>query len=127
MADKKQFMLEFELKTSTRVLYPRLSSPGGLSEWFCNDVNVKDDIYTFIWKDNEVKAKKISSKDFKFIRYQWLEDEGTPYFLEFKLETRDLTGDVALMLIDFAEEDEIESATELWNSQVGKLKRVLGI
>lgn len=127
MADKKQFMLEFELKTSIRVLYPRLSSPGGLSEWFCNDVNVKDDIYTFKWKDNEVKAKKISSKDYKFIRYQWLEDEGTPYFLEFKLETRDLTGDVALMLIDFAEEDEIDSATELWNSQIGKLKRVLGI
>jgi len=127
MADKIQYTLEFGLNTSPRVLYPRLSTPSGLSEWFCNDVNLKDDTFTFFWKGNEAKAKKVSSKDFKFIRYQWAEDEGTDCFFEFKLETHEITGDVALFVTDFADEEEVKDAQELWDNQIGKLKRVLGI
>lgn len=127
MTEKKQYNVEIELNTSPRVLYPRLSTPAGLSEWFCDDVNLKNDIYTFIWKGTESKAQKIASKDLRFVRYQWLEDKGTPYYLEFKLETHELTGDVALHITDFANEGEEDEAIELWENQIGKLKRVLGI
>jgi hypothetical protein len=37
-----------------------------------------------------------------------------------------LTGDTALLVTDYAEEDEIEEATLLWEKQLGDLKRVLG-
>jgi hypothetical protein len=47
--EKEKFELEFLLRTSVKVLENMLSTPSGLSEWFADDVNVKDDIYTFIW------------------------------------------------------------------------------
>ncbi len=127
MTEKIQYNLEFELNTSVRVLYPRLSTPDGFSEWFCDDVNLKDDVFTFFWDGAEDAAKKISSKDYKFIRFQWLKDEGTPYYFEFKLETHDLTRDMALLITDFAPEDEKQEAIELWENQIAKLKRVLGV
>ena len=37
-----------------------------------------------------------------------------------------MTGDRAVIITDFAEEDEVEDAKELWMAQLDKLKRVLG-
>ena len=37
-----------------------------------------------------------------------------------------MTGDRAIIITDFAEEDEIEDAKELWMAQLENLKRVLG-
>ena len=48
-----EFELEYLLKTSTKVLENMLSTPSGLSEWFADDVNIKDDIYTFVWDGSE--------------------------------------------------------------------------
>jgi len=37
-----------------------------------------------------------------------------------------LTKDVSLVITDFAEEDEIDEAKMLWESQISDLKQVLG-
>ncbi|MGB0194868.1 MAG: START-like domain-containing protein, partial [Schleiferiaceae bacterium] len=36
--EKVKFELEFPLRASPKMLFPFLSSPSGLSEWFCDDV-----------------------------------------------------------------------------------------
>ncbi|MFN5637500.1 MAG: START-like domain-containing protein, partial [Flavobacteriales bacterium] len=43
---KERFQLQFLLKTSPRVLESKLSTPSGLSEWFADDVNAREDHYT---------------------------------------------------------------------------------
>lgn len=53
-------------------------------------------------------------------------DEDDESFFEFRLETTELTDDLALKITDFAEDDEIEESKDLWNAQVTDLKRVLG-
>ena len=47
---KTKFELEYTFNTSPKVLYPRFSTAGGLSEWFADDVHVNGKIFTFIWK-----------------------------------------------------------------------------
>jgi len=37
-----------------------------------------------------------------------------------------LTGDTAIVITDFAEDDEIDDAKELWSAQIDRLKQVLG-
>jgi len=37
-----------------------------------------------------------------------------------------MTKSTLFYVIDFAEEDEVEEATELWESQINELKRILG-
>ena len=43
---KEKFELEFLFKTSPRVLENMISTPGGLAEWFADDVNNEDDLYS---------------------------------------------------------------------------------
>jgi hypothetical protein len=39
----------------------------------------------------------------------------------------ELTSDLALLITDFAEDDEKEDSISLWDSQIADLKRLLGI
>ncbi|MBR8538252.1 SRPBCC domain-containing protein [Carboxylicivirga mesophila] len=123
---KEKFELEYIIKTSPSILFSRLSSPSGLSEWFADDVNLKGKIFTFVWEGSEQQAEQVLRKENKMVRYHWLDDEDDKAFFEFRINVDDLTGETALVVIDFAEEDEKEDAIELWNNQIDELKHGLG-
>ena len=124
---KKKFELEYILNTSLGVLFDRLATPGGLAEWFADDVNIDGDILTFFWENNQEQAEILNLKDNKMIRMKWLDDTFAKSYLEFKVGQDELTGDTSLYITDFAEEGEIKEAISLWNSQVSELKRALGL
>ncbi|MEZ4722816.1 MAG: START-like domain-containing protein [Flavobacteriales bacterium] len=126
MAEKKKIELEFIVKSSVKILYQCLSTSSGLSEWFADDVTIKRDQAKFEWDGSVEEAKIIAKKPDMFIRYQFLDDEDTDYYFEFAIKTDPLTGEVALIITDFAEEDEIEEQRMLWESQVGELMHILG-
>ena len=126
--EKVRFQIEFPINSSKGVLFNIFSTPSGLSEWFCDDVNIKKDVHIFMWDGSEESARLITKKRDEFVKFRWLEDEeeGTSNFFEFRIKIDDLTGDTALVITDFAEEDEIEDSKELWSAQVDRLKQVLG-
>ena len=126
MAEKQKIELEFTVKSSVKILYQCLSTSSGLSDWFADDVTIKKDQAKFEWDGNVEEAIILARKPDQFIRYQFLEDEGTDYYFEFSIKTDPLTGDVALFITDFAEEDETEEQRMLWESQVGELLHILG-
>ncbi len=123
-----KFELEYTLNCSSKVLFSRLSTPEGLSEWFADNVNVDGDLFTFFWDDTQSEARLSALKENKLVRFEWLnlENEDENYF-EFRINIDELTSDLALLITDFAEKDEIEDSTDLWNSQIADLKRLLGI
>ncbi|WP_372750854.1 START-like domain-containing protein [Labilibaculum sp.] len=123
----KQFELEYVLHASQKVIYDRLSSASGLSEWFADDVNQKGKIFTFMWEGSEQKAELLNKRDNRLVRFHWLDSEDEESFFEFKIEIDALTNDLSLIVTDFAEEDEIDESIELWDSQISELKQVLGI
>ena len=125
MNNKERFQLEYTFNSSLKVLYDRLSTPSGLSEWFADDVNVQGNTLTFIWNNSEQKAVLLNKKENKFVRFRWIEDT-EEYYFEFKLSTHELTGEVTLVVADFALSEEIEDSKELWDSQISELKRILG-
>jgi len=124
---KEKFELEYVLNTSPKVLYSRLSSAGGLSEWFADDVRVNGKNYTFVWEGTEQDAEMVLKKDYKFVRYQWKDDEDPKSYFEFKIDIDDITGDLALYITDFADPDDIDDAKELWDTQIANLKHILGL
>lgn len=124
---KTKYELEYTLNTSPSILYNRLSTPEGLSEWFADNVNLRKGKYTFIWEGTEQDADVIQKKTNKLIRFHWEEDDETDTFFEFRIHTDELTGDVALLITDFAEEDEKNDAIDLWDSQISELKHAIGL
>jgi uncharacterized protein YndB with AHSA1/START domain len=123
---KNKFELEFTMKTSARVLFPRLSTPSGLAEWFSDNVMIKGSIYSFIWDGVSQDAEQTHIRENQLVRYEWLDDEDGSYF-EFKLKTDELTGDLALIITDFAEDDEKTDGTSLWEAQIASLKQAIGL
>lgn len=123
---KEKFQLEFEINASPSLLYNYLSNPSGLSEWFADNVNSRGEKYTFIWDGEEEGAQLVRSKQDTYVRFQWEEDEDTKYFFELNIVEDDLTGDVSLMITDFADGSEMEEAKLLWESQIEDLKKILG-
>ncbi|HPY83089.1 MAG: START-like domain-containing protein [Bacteroidales bacterium] len=126
--EKKQFKLEFNFNSSPRILFNRLSTTSGLAEWFADDVNFENNQKTFIftWDGHESKANIIAQKDLTFIRFRWEDEENEKAYFEFKINVEELTGDVALIITDFAEADEIDDAIQLWETQIEQLKTILG-
>jgi len=125
MSDKKKFNIEYEIKSSPRILYSFLSEPNGLTQWFADDVAVKDQIYTFTWDGEQQKAKLITIKENKLIRFKWVDDEPQFYF-EMEILQDELTNDVALSITDFATEDAIAERKLIWDNQIEYLISVLG-
>lgn len=124
---KEKIELEFTLNTSPKVLFSRLSTPSGLSEWFADNVNLQGNIFTFVWEGSEQQAELVSMKENKSIRFKWIDDENSNDYFEFRINQDELTGGLALIITDFIEEDEKDETAELWDSQITALKRVLGL
>ena len=107
---KKKLILEYTINSSIKVLFPRLSTPGGLSEWFADNVNINGNLYSFFWENTEQKAEILQRKENKYIRFRWLDsEEPESLWFEFRLNTDELTGDTALIITDFAEDEDKDS------------------
>jgi uncharacterized protein YndB with AHSA1/START domain len=127
MSDIIKYSIEIPINSSVNVLYKRLSTASGLAEWFADDVNLKNNIFTFFWDDIEQSAKILKKKSNKFIQYKWLDDEEKESFFEFKIQVDEMTSDVSLIVTDFAEDEEDkEEQTMLWEQQILNLKRAIG-
>jgi uncharacterized protein YndB with AHSA1/START domain len=125
MAEKKKFNIEYEIKSSPRILYSFLNEPNGLTQWFADDVSVKDQVYTFTWDGEQQTAKLLTVKENKIVRGRWIDDDPLYYF-EMEIIQDELTNDVALSITDFATEDTIGERKLIWNNQVEYLVSVLG-
>jgi len=129
MTEKTKYELEFPLNVSPQSLYQYISTPSGLSEWYADNVNFINDIYVFVWEDEDPqKAKIIIQKPLERIRFKWLDqnEAETDFYVEFRIIQDELTRDVSLMIVDFATKNEMEDVKQLWEAQITDLKHVLG-
>jgi uncharacterized protein YndB with AHSA1/START domain len=125
MSEKKKFNIEYEIKSSPRILYSFLNEPNGLTQWFADDVSVRDQVYTFTWDDEQQKAKLLAIKENKLVRFRWIDDDPSYYF-EMEIIQDELTNDVALSITDFATEETIGERKLIWDNQIEYLISTLG-
>ena len=127
MSEKIKFEVEIAIKTSVGILYNMISTPSGLSDWFCEDVNIDRDTYTFFWDGAPEKATLLKQKKNEYVRYKWEEDEEENTYFELRMKIDAITKDVALVVTDFSDtEEDIEEDKIFWKSQIDDLKRVIG-
>ena len=126
--DKIKFELEIPLRASPKMLFPFLSTPSGLSEWFCDDVNSRTELFTFFWDGSEEQARLLKKQMDKMVRFRWLSDEedGLDSYFELRIEVDALTNDTSIIVTDFADANEVEEAKQLWESQIHELQHIIG-
>lgn len=126
---REKFQLEFIIHASTAMLYNYISSSSGLSEWFADHVRSSGEKFIFSWgeeNENQEIALLIKNKPESYVRFKWEQDEDTKYFFQLLIEKDELTGDVSLIITDFAEPDQLDEAKLLWETQIGHLKKSIG-
>ena len=120
---KKVLELEYVFHTSPRILYPRLSTANGLTGWLADKVHQNGPVFTFTWFKISNDAKQSETIENSFVKYNWMDELG---YFEFKLNFDEMTGTTDLLIREYTDEDEIETARNLWNSQIAKLKHLIG-
>ena len=121
-----QIWTPFKRTGSINILFDRLSTLSGLSEWFADDVNVdREGIYTFTWEGSEQQATLVSKKKNNHVRFKWLGSDDE--YFEFLIQVDELTNDISLIITDFADDEEDkEDAVQLWDLQIDNLKKIIG-
>jgi uncharacterized protein YndB with AHSA1/START domain len=128
MTPKVRYEIEFPINSSPQLLYQYISSPSGLQEWFADKVNSRGEFFTFEWNDSEENARLASKKSGEKVKFKWVDEDknDTEYYFEIRILEDEITKDVSLMIVDFAEEDELDESKQLWENQVSDLKHVIG-
>lgn len=128
MEGKVRYELEFPIMSSPQLLYQYISTPSGLQEWFADNVNSRGEFFTFVWNDSEERARLASKKTGEKVKFRWVDEDNkdADYYFELRILEDEITKDVSLMVVDFAEEDDLAEAKQLWENQVSDLKHVIG-
>lgn len=128
MSVKIRYEIEFPINSSPSLLYQYISTPSGLQEWFADVVNARDEFFTFSWNGAEENARLSLKKNDERVKFKWIDEnkKDTEYFFEILIMEDEITKDVSINIIDFAEEDEIDEMKQLWTNQISDLKHIIG-
>lgn len=118
------FTLEFMFKASPTIVYNFLTTPDCLTRWFCDDCNLIDETYYFVWDGNEEAALILEDIEDERLKLQWedYEDE----YLCFSLDRAEVTGETILTIKGFCDAPELEAERRFWATQMDSLRRAMG-
>jgi len=128
METKTVFEVEYIIKTPTKVLDNVLFTLDGIAEWFCDNVNVRDDIYTFEWDGYTEQARLLELKHGQLIKWRWLEDEeeGLETEFGFRYHMDPITNFVVLTVTGSSTTEELKETKALWEQHINDLRRLIG-
>lgn len=133
--EKHKIQIERELHCrSSNIIWSLLSTAEGLEKWLADSVQRNGKVLNFrwgeLWQSHEVRTATIikEAKD-KYIRFRWDEDadEDADVYCEFKIEKSDITNDYILTITDYADEDDVDTITDLWENNLEQLHRSTGL
>lgn len=124
---KEKFVVEYDFKkVSPSLLWVYMSTASGLEEWFADKVENNEKEYIFYWNKTPQTALLMASRVGVFVRFHWVEEDERTYF-EMRITTSELTGATMLTVSDFAEPDDTDDLRELWDNEIERLQRRLGV
>ncbi|MDE1193391.1 MAG: START-like domain-containing protein [Arachidicoccus sp.] len=126
MAKKQLYTLEFPVRSSPNILYSFLATPAGLQEWFADEVDQRDGVYSFSWGSGAPeKAKLVDSEENVFVRFSWLNEDPKEYF-EFRIEKAEVSNQTILTISAFAEKNDVKDESRVWEYQIKELFHRIG-
>jgi uncharacterized protein YndB with AHSA1/START domain len=127
---KFKFTNEFEFQASPKILFEFISTPVGLSQWFCEKATTSiQNAWNLVWDETDHKATLTHNKPFKMIRFQFegqdQEDQQDPAYLQFEIEKNELTRVAFLKVTDYSNMSNRQELEELWDNLIANLKTVI--
>jgi uncharacterized protein YndB with AHSA1/START domain len=128
---KDQFVADYQLNASKKIVYAYLSTASGLQEWFADKVRIDEDknyIFNFDREDHYAKLTIVKAN--LHVRWDFFEPKTTKStpesFIEFKLDEAELTQSLFLKVIDQSNFYEMNELDGIWDGLISKLKGIIG-
>jgi uncharacterized protein YndB with AHSA1/START domain len=121
----EKYTIEYIFGASPKLLYNYISTAQGLSDWFADNVTLKENAFVFHWEGSEQKALISSKKDNEFVRFKWIDEEFNNYF-ELKIDSNSVSNEITLIITDFATAEDKKEAIMVWDGAINKLLRIIG-
>ena len=130
----QKLTLEYPLSTkSTKLVWDMIGNAAGLQKWLADQVVEGEDTLTFTWgqpwTERDTKTSRILEIEKQdHIRMLWDYHEDTPEcYWEIRIGQSDLTGNLSLLITDYAADDEEETDLRgIWDDNFERLHRVCG-
>lgn len=124
--EKVKFTMEFIFRASPSILYKFLTTPSCLTRWFCDEVDINGETFTFVWSGAEEEAEMIEDVEDEVVRLRWEDADEDGEFLEYHISKSPVTGETILRITDFADEDEVDDQRQYWETQMARLRSETG-
>lgn len=116
---------EFLFRASPAILYSFITTPTCLVRWFCDGVDIQDDLFTFEWEGSEEEAEMVDDIEEERVRFIWVEaDKGE--FLEFRMYKSDVTNETIFEIVDFCDKGEEDENRDYWETLMESLRSATG-
>lgn len=120
--ERVKFTNEYIFRASPTILFKFLTTPSCLIRWFCDEVDINGNDFSFFWSGAEEAATVVHEIEDELLRFQWEEADDPTEYLEFRIEKSPVTGETILEVTDYCDSDEIDDQKALWDSQINKLR-----
>lgn len=129
---KFKFTKEYEFRATAKILYHYISTVTGLSEWFIDKIWIDEaQVFHFDWQGEPLKAIMKTHRLNSFVKFEFFpktenSDNTSPNYVDFHLETDELTGVTYFKITDFSEMDDQAELNEMWDNFIRNLKEKVG-
>jgi uncharacterized protein YndB with AHSA1/START domain len=128
---KDQFVADYQLNASKKIVYTYLSTASGLQEWFADKVRIDEDKnYIFNFDQEDHYAKQTIVKANLHVRWDFFDpkfpNSAVESFIEFKLDETELTQSLFLKVIDQSNLYTLDELEGIWEGLILKLKETIG-
>ena len=125
MSNRTEINLEFIFACSPAMLHKFLTTSDGLTSWFCEEVEINNDQYTFTWEGETEKAKLIENHAKSHIQFDWAGREN-PESTRFEIIRSPITRETILYVKTTCEDSFKDEEEIYWNNIIEELKHATG-
>jgi uncharacterized protein YndB with AHSA1/START domain len=128
---KDQFVADYQLNASKKIVYTYLSTASGLQEWFADKVRIDEDKnYIFNFDQEDHYAKQTIVKANLHVRWDFFDPKSSASqnesYIEFKLDEAELTQSLFLKVIDQSNFYSLDELEGIWDGLISQLKGTIG-
>lgn len=124
--ERSKLELEFIFKASPTILYKFFTTPACLVRWFCDEVDIQGEEFTFVWSGSAEVADLVEDVENENVKFRWQDSDDDDEYLQFNINTSPVTGETILLLTDYCDDDEVEDQTRYWSNQMDRLRKATG-
>ncbi len=125
MDNRKEVNLEFIFACSPSMLHKFITTSEGLKSWFCDEVTINDELYTFSWEGETEKALFAEDHAKSNIKFEWTERE-KPESTLFEIIRSPITRETILKVKTSCDDTQQDEEEIYWNNIIDELKHATG-